>query len=175
MLRSNPQRWIPELRFAYPPLRNFPKSFWRKLGIFLESLGGSQRQLCIKSRSSIWTTTPTNVSNCCRQMSLLCDFLWQAESMNAARCRRRSNSFSWAGGFTRAIEVRGDTKDEQQYRRPHKHCIHKKFLSELFLARLQLQLHKQFSRGIISACASWELIWPPGYNYNYMNYSLANY
>ena len=40
MLRSKPQRWIPELRFGYPPLRNFPKSFWEKLGIFLESLGG---------------------------------------------------------------------------------------------------------------------------------------
>ena len=50
MLRSKPQRWIPELRFGYPPLRNFPKSFWEKLGIFLESLGGSQRQLWIKTR-----------------------------------------------------------------------------------------------------------------------------
>ena len=50
MLRSKPQRWIPELRFGYPPLRNFPKSFWEKLGFFLESLGGSQRQLCIKTR-----------------------------------------------------------------------------------------------------------------------------
>ena len=50
MLRSQPQRWIPELRFGYPPLRNFPKSFWEKLGIFLESLGGSQRQLWIKTR-----------------------------------------------------------------------------------------------------------------------------
>ena len=29
---------------------NFPKSFWEKLGIFLESLGGSQRQLCIKTQ-----------------------------------------------------------------------------------------------------------------------------
>ena len=28
----------------------FSKSFWEKLGIFLESLGGSQRQLCIKTR-----------------------------------------------------------------------------------------------------------------------------
>ena len=52
MLRSKPQRWIPELRFGYPPLRNFPKSFWEKLGIFLESLGGSQRQLWIKTRPS---------------------------------------------------------------------------------------------------------------------------
>ena len=50
MLRSKPQRWIPELRFGYPPLRKFPKYFWEKLGIFLESLGGSQRQLCIKTR-----------------------------------------------------------------------------------------------------------------------------
>ena len=50
MLRSKPQRWIPELRFGYPPLRNVPKSFREKLGIFLESLGGSQRQLCIKTR-----------------------------------------------------------------------------------------------------------------------------
>ena len=38
------------VRFGYPPLRNFPKSFWEKLRIFLESLGGSQRQLCIKTR-----------------------------------------------------------------------------------------------------------------------------
>ena len=50
VLRSKPQRWIPELRFGYPPLRNFPKSFWEKLGIFLESLGGSQRKLWIKTR-----------------------------------------------------------------------------------------------------------------------------
>ena len=50
VLRSTPQRWIPELRFGYPPLTKFPKSFWEKLGIFLESLGGSQRQLCIKTR-----------------------------------------------------------------------------------------------------------------------------
>ena len=50
VLRSKPQRWIPELRFGYPPLRKFPKSFWEKLRIFLESLGGSQRQLCIKIR-----------------------------------------------------------------------------------------------------------------------------
>ena len=50
VLRSKPQRWIPELRFGYPPLRNFQKSFWEKLGIFLESLGGSQRQLWIKIR-----------------------------------------------------------------------------------------------------------------------------
>ena len=26
VLRSKPQRWIPELRFGYPPLRSFPKS-----------------------------------------------------------------------------------------------------------------------------------------------------
>ena len=50
VLRSKPQRWIPELRFGYPPLRHFSKSFWEKLGICLESLGGSQRQLCIKTR-----------------------------------------------------------------------------------------------------------------------------
>ena len=50
VLRSKPQRWIPELQFGYPPLRNFPKPFWEKLGIFLESLGGSQRQLWIKTR-----------------------------------------------------------------------------------------------------------------------------
>ena len=50
VLRSKPQWWMPELRFGYPPLRNFPKPFWEKLGIFLESLGGSQRQLCIKTR-----------------------------------------------------------------------------------------------------------------------------
>ena len=50
MLRSKPQRWIPELRFGYPPLRNSPKCFWEKLGNFLESFGGSQRQLCIKIR-----------------------------------------------------------------------------------------------------------------------------
>ena len=47
--KPRPQRWIPELRFGYPPLRNFSKSFWEKLGIFLESLGGSQRQLCTKT------------------------------------------------------------------------------------------------------------------------------
>ena len=50
VLRSKPQRWIPELRFGYPPLKNFPKSFWENFGIFLESLGGSQRQLCIKTQ-----------------------------------------------------------------------------------------------------------------------------
>ena len=50
VLRSKPQRWIPELPFGYPPLRNFPNSFWEKLGMFLDSSGGSQRQLCIKTR-----------------------------------------------------------------------------------------------------------------------------
>ena len=49
VLRFIPQRWIPELRFGYPPLRKFSKSFWEKLGLFLESLGWSQRQLCIKT------------------------------------------------------------------------------------------------------------------------------
>ena len=39
---SKPQRWMPELRFGYPPLR---QEFWVKLGNF-ESLEGSQRQLC---------------------------------------------------------------------------------------------------------------------------------
>ena len=53
VLRSKPQRWIPELRFGNPPLRNSSKSFWEKLGIFLESLGGSQRQLCIKTQPLI--------------------------------------------------------------------------------------------------------------------------
>ena len=28
VLRSKPQWWIPELRFGYPPLRKFSKSFW---------------------------------------------------------------------------------------------------------------------------------------------------
>ena len=39
-----------DTRTGHPPLRKFPKSFWEKLEIFLESLGGSQRQLCIKTR-----------------------------------------------------------------------------------------------------------------------------
>ena len=52
MLRSKgSQRWIPELRFGYPPVRNFSKSFWEKLGIFSRkfrglsalALGGSQK------------------------------------------------------------------------------------------------------------------------------------
>ena len=38
VLKSKPQRWIPELRFGYPPLRN---SFWEKLRTFLESFGWS--------------------------------------------------------------------------------------------------------------------------------------
>ena len=38
VLRSKSQRWIPELRFGNPPLRNFSKSFWEKLRIFLKSL-----------------------------------------------------------------------------------------------------------------------------------------
>ena len=37
VLRSKPQRWIPELRLGYPRLRNSSKLFWEKLGIFLES------------------------------------------------------------------------------------------------------------------------------------------
>ena len=49
VLRSKPQRWIPELRFGYPPLSKFFESFWEKLGISLESLGWSPRQLCIKT------------------------------------------------------------------------------------------------------------------------------
>ena len=40
-LRSKPQRWIPELRFGYLPLRNFSKPFWEKLRNFLKSLGWS--------------------------------------------------------------------------------------------------------------------------------------
>ena len=49
VLRSKPQ-WIPELRFGYPPLRRISKLFREKLGIFLDSLGGSQHQLFIKTR-----------------------------------------------------------------------------------------------------------------------------
>ena len=37
MLRSKPQRWIPKLRFRYPPLRKFSKYVWEKPGIFLKS------------------------------------------------------------------------------------------------------------------------------------------
>ena len=44
VLRSKPWQWIPELRFGYPPPR---KSFCEKLGGSLESLGLSERQLCI--------------------------------------------------------------------------------------------------------------------------------
>ena len=65
VLRSKPQWWIPELRFGYPPLRNFPKYLWEKLRIFLESLGGSQRQLCIKTRplaNFYWTKMVENPS-----------------------------------------------------------------------------------------------------------------
>ena len=40
VLRSKPQRWIPELRFEYSALREFSKSFWEKLGIFLKGLVG---------------------------------------------------------------------------------------------------------------------------------------
>ena len=53
--------WDPNLSGGYQncglgihPLRNFPESFWEKLWIFLESLGGSQRQLCIKTRPLIY-------------------------------------------------------------------------------------------------------------------------
>ena len=35
-----------------PTAEIFSKSFWEKLGIFLENLGVSQRQLCIKARPS---------------------------------------------------------------------------------------------------------------------------
>ena len=35
--------------------RKFPKYFWEKRGIFLEGLGGSQRQLCIKTRPLLRT------------------------------------------------------------------------------------------------------------------------
>ena len=42
MLRSKPQRRIPELSFGYPPLK---KLFREKLGAFLDSLGWSERQL----------------------------------------------------------------------------------------------------------------------------------
>ena len=69
MLRSEPQRWIPELRFGYPPLRNFPKSFWEKLGIFLESLGGSQRQLWIKTRPLEFKKGMVK-RNTCRQQAI---------------------------------------------------------------------------------------------------------
>ena len=51
VLRSKPQCWIPELRFGYPPLRKFSTAlFWEELGSLLKSLGGSQRQLCIRTR-----------------------------------------------------------------------------------------------------------------------------
>ena len=49
VLRSKPQRWIPELRFRYPPLRFFQNRSERTR-IFLESLGWSQRQLCIETQ-----------------------------------------------------------------------------------------------------------------------------
>ena len=47
VLRSKRQRWIPELRFGYPLLRFFFKIALEELRIFLESLGWSQRKLCI--------------------------------------------------------------------------------------------------------------------------------
>ena len=41
----------------------FSKLFWEKLGIFLESLGGSQRQLCIKTRPLIDLLIPDGGAN----------------------------------------------------------------------------------------------------------------
>ena len=57
VLRSKPQRWIPELGFGYPPLRIFSGSFWEKLGIFLESLGWSRRLVAQNSHCKLAVTT----------------------------------------------------------------------------------------------------------------------
>ena len=53
VLRSQPQ-WIPKLWFGYPSLRNLSISFWEKLGVIFESLGG----LSALSTSFLSTSSP---------------------------------------------------------------------------------------------------------------------
>ena len=94
MLRSKPQRWIPELRFGHPPLtraEKFSRSFWEKLGIFLESLGRPQpqRQLCIKTRPLKESSLQPRCLDSCSQRS--------ASKMG---CRQRQhlklqNAYGW--------------------------------------------------------------------------------
>ena len=78
-----------------------------------------------------------------------------------------------------------------KYHHPQNVTYIKRVEQMILLARLQIQLHNQFSREILIACGSVlrvrkqqlqlhkellrELFLLPGYNYNYMNCSPANY
>ena len=85
MLRSKPQRCIPELQFGYPLLRKFSKSFWEKLGFFLESLGWSQRQLW---HTKLWQKFGLLFLPCLYRISAEA-FSWEERAIPQWHCRNQ--------------------------------------------------------------------------------------